>query len=58
MNGGYENLKEVWSKTMIFINNNNLKSIENGPMLELYITDPTSIPNPADWKTELFIATQ
>ena len=29
---------------------------ENGPMLEAYLTDPMSKPNPADWITEIYIA--
>ena len=56
LNGDYENLKEAWDNTMTFIQNNILKVMDNGPMLEVYLTDPSTTPNPTNWKTELFIA--
>ena len=56
LNGDYKNLKEAWEKSMTYIDDNNLQIIENGPMLEVYLTDPTSQPNPADWITEIYIA--
>lgn len=56
LKGDYENLKEAWEKTMLYIEDNNLETNETGPMLEVYLTDPTSQPNPADWVTEVYIA--
>lgn len=56
LNGNYTNLKEAWEKTMKYIPENGLEFAENGPMLESYITDPTSKPNPADWITKIYIA--
>ncbi|TCK68712.1 effector-binding domain-containing protein [Winogradskyella wandonensis] len=56
LKGDYENLKEAWEKGMAYIAENNLELIEDGPMLESYLTDPTSQPNPADWVTEIFLA--
>ena len=53
--GNYENLKEAWEKTMTYIEENNLETVEGGSMLEIYPTDPSSVPNPADWKTEIYI---
>jgi effector-binding domain-containing protein len=41
---------------MKYIPENNLEIQENGPMLETYITDPMSTPNPANWITEIYIA--
>ena len=56
LKGDYENLQEAWSKTMTYIATNNLEQTETGPMIESYVTDPMSHPNPADWITEIFIA--
>ena len=56
LKGNYDNLKEAWGATMTYISDNNLEMIEGGPMLETYITDPTSQPNPAKWVTEIYVA--
>ena len=58
LRGDYENLKEAWEKTTGYIEKNNLSSIESGPKLEVYLTDPQEKPNPADWITEIFIAVE
>ena len=58
LRGDYENLKEAWEKTTAYIEKNNLSSIESGPKLEVYLTDPQEKPNPADWITEIFIAVE
>ncbi len=54
--GDYENLKEAWDTTMKYIPDNSLEFTENGPMIEAYLTDPMSEPNPANWITEIYIA--
>ncbi|MBV7268461.1 SRPBCC family protein [Winogradskyella luteola] len=56
LKGDYNNLKEAWETTMKYITDNNLEMIEVGPMLETYLTDPMSTPNPADWVTEIYVA--
>lgn len=56
LRGNYGNLKEAWDTAMKFIPENDLEFHENGPMLESYITDPMSTPNPAHWITEIYIA--
>ncbi|WP_323788583.1 SRPBCC family protein [Psychroserpens sp.] len=56
LKGDYENLQEAWDKTMAYIETNNLVQTETGPMIESYLTDPISQPNPAEWITEIFIA--
>jgi effector-binding domain-containing protein len=56
LKGNYDNLKEAWDTAMKFIPANNLEFHESGPMLETYITDPMSTPNPAKWITEIYIA--
>ena len=56
LKGNYENLKEAWDKAMAYIPANGLEFAENGPMLEVYLTDPSQEPNPANWITEIYIA--
>ena len=56
LKGNYDNLKEAWDKTMAYIADNNLEVVEGGAMLETYITDPMSEPNPAKWITEIYVA--
>ncbi|WP_296385908.1 SRPBCC family protein [Winogradskyella sp.] len=56
LKGDYKNLKEAWEASMTYISDNNLEMIEGGSMLETYLTDPMSHPNPADWVTEIYIA--
>ena len=58
LKGNYSNLKEAWDKTMLFIQNNDIEVTETGPMLEVYVTDPMVIQNPAEWITELYVAIQ
>lgn len=55
LKGDYKNLKEAWDASMKYITDNNLEMIENGSMLETYLTDPISHPNPADWVTEIYV---
>lgn len=56
LKGDYANSKEAWDKTMKYIADNNLEVIEDGPMLETYLTMPENYPNPADWRTEIYVA--
>ncbi|OBQ56464.1 SRPBCC family protein [Tamlana sp. s12] len=56
LKGNYDNLKEAWDTAMKYIHNNGLEFAESGPMLETYITDPSSTENPAEWITEIYIA--
>ncbi|HMC00320.1 MAG TPA: SRPBCC family protein [Flavobacteriaceae bacterium] len=56
LKGDYNNLKEAWDKTMKYIVESQFEFTENGPMLEVYQTDPMSTPNPADWITQIYIA--
>ncbi|MDO5969921.1 GyrI-like domain-containing protein [Flavivirga aquimarina] len=56
LKGNYENLKEAWESVMAYIPENGHEFTEKGPMLETYLTDPMSTPNPADWITEIYIA--
>jgi len=56
LTGNYTNLKEAWEKTLAHISKNNLQKIENGARLESYVTDPSTTPNPANYRTDLYIA--
>ena len=57
LKGDYANLSEAWEKAFEFIEtHSDYELVENGPMLETYPTDPSQVPNPADWITEIFIA--
>lgn len=56
LKGNYTNLSEAWQTTMKYVQDNGLEVIESGPMLESYLTEPITTPNPADWITEIFIA--
>jgi effector-binding domain-containing protein len=56
LKGNYSNLKEAWDTTMKYIPQNGFEFTENGPMIEVYLTDHINTPNPADWVTEIYIA--
>jgi effector-binding domain-containing protein len=56
LKGDYINLKEAWDMSMKYITNSGNTVDDNGPMLEVYSTDSSNVPNPADWKTEIYIA--
>ncbi len=55
LTGDYKNLKESWDKTFAYIATNQLEMPETGIHLENYPTDPMTVQNPADWKTEIFV---
>jgi len=55
LKGDYKNLKEAWEATMKYSADNNFEIIEGGSMLETYVTDRMSKPNPADWITEIYV---
>ncbi|MCF8272771.1 MAG: transcription activator effector-binding protein [Flavobacteriaceae bacterium] len=56
LKGDYKNLKEAWDMSFKYITNSGNTLADNGPMLEVYITDASLIANPADWKTDIYIA--
>ena len=41
---------------MTYIPENDFELEEKGPSIEIYLTDPISTPNPANWITEIYIA--
>ncbi len=56
LKGNYSNLKEAWEKAMAYVPEKGLEAAENGPNLEVYVTDPLNYYNPADWVTEIYVA--
>ncbi|WP_299889290.1 SRPBCC family protein [uncultured Lacinutrix sp.] len=56
LNGSYDNLKEAWETATKKIKDSGLEQIETGPNLESYLNSPMNTPNPADLKTEIYIA--
>ncbi|MEL0457214.1 SRPBCC family protein [Flavobacteriaceae bacterium SZ-1-7] len=56
LKGEYSNLEEAWETAMKHVIDNSLEFADDGPMLEVYVNDPNTNPNPADWITEIYIA--
>lgn len=54
--GNHTNLLEAWEMSMKYIENSNYEVDDNGPMLETFVTDTSITPNPAEWKTEIYLA--
>ncbi len=54
LTGNYTNLSEAWGLTMKNIVEKGLEQSEIKPF-EIYTNDPGNYPNPADWKTEIYI---
>ena len=52
--GDYKNLDEAWRNLKKYIRENNLEPSEQHPF-EIYLNDPGSIPNPANYLTEIYI---
>ncbi|WP_179348228.1 SRPBCC family protein [Winogradskyella pacifica] len=56
LEGDFSNMKEAWDATLNYIATNNLEVVEGGPMIQTYLTLPENYPNPADWRTEIYLA--
>lgn len=56
LKGDYEFLDRAWEATFNDMKSNGLMPLENGPMLETYVTNPDVVVNPANWITELYVA--
>lgn len=54
LKGNYTNLKEAWATARKYLAQNNLEASEMSPF-EVYKNDPTNIPNPAHWMTDIYI---
>lgn len=54
LQGNYTNLNEAWKTTMTYIKDKGLETSDVHPF-EIYTNDPSEVPNPANWTTELYI---
>ncbi|MEZ4792809.1 MAG: GyrI-like domain-containing protein [Gelidibacter sp.] len=54
LKGNYTNLGEAWKAAMKYLKDNHLEQSEQHPF-EIYLNDPGSTPNPADYLTEIYI---
>jgi effector-binding domain-containing protein len=52
--GNYSNLEKAWSQAMTHMSENNLIASEHKPF-EIYTNDPGQVPNPSEWRTEIYI---
>ncbi|WP_299437894.1 GyrI-like domain-containing protein [uncultured Aquimarina sp.] len=55
LKGDYTNLKEAWEAGYKYIADNGLEPNDSSPAFEVYRTDPSIQPNPAEWITEIYI---
>jgi effector-binding domain-containing protein len=55
LKGNYTNLAEAYQKTQEYVAQNNLIADPGKNMFEVYSTDPGSVPNPAEWITEIYV---
>ncbi len=54
LTGNYTNLGAAWEEAMAYVAANKLTQSEEKPF-EIYTNDPGEFPNPADWRTEIYI---
>ena len=52
--GNYTNLPKAWEETMAYLGKNSLEASDIKPF-EIYTTDPGEVPNPANWRTEIYV---
>jgi len=55
LKGNYSNSKEAWETAYKYLADNKLEQVAGSAALEVFVTDPLSTPNPADWLTEIYI---
>jgi effector-binding domain-containing protein/ribosome-associated toxin RatA of RatAB toxin-antitoxin module len=55
LKGNYKHLSEAYLKGRQYISENGHQIDTSRKMFEVYITDPSEVPNPADWLTEIYI---
>lgn len=54
LKGNYTNLEAAWNTAFQHLKDNGLEQSEDKPF-EIYTNDPSDVPNPANWITELYI---
>ncbi len=55
LSGNYTNLSEAYDKGKAYVAENNLIIDPAKKMFEVYANDPEDLPNPAEWRTEIYI---
>ena len=55
LKGDYKNLKDAWGAANAYLEENSLEKMETSKDFEVYRTDPSADPNPANWVTEIYI---
>ncbi|NND88892.1 MAG: AraC family transcriptional regulator [Flavobacteriaceae bacterium] len=55
LNGNYDHLSEAYEQGMAYLQQNNLTPNPSLPMFEVYITNPSEVPNPAEWVTQIYL---
>lgn len=55
LKGNHKNLKEVWNRASLAVKTNRLTEDPERDLMEVYLSDPNKIPNPADWITEIYV---
>ncbi|HVZ21372.1 MAG TPA: AraC family transcriptional regulator [Vicinamibacterales bacterium] len=50
--GPYDRLQDTYAEIERWLESNGLRG--NGPMWESYLTDPAEVPDPANWRTEVY----
>ncbi|NNM23140.1 MAG: AraC family transcriptional regulator [Flavobacteriaceae bacterium] len=53
--GNYEYLSEAYNKAHEYVAQNNLIPDPSKKVFEVYSNDPGDFPNPADWRTDIYI---
>ena len=55
LTGNYTHLQKAYEKAEMYISENSLLKDPAHKPFEIYANDPGNFPNPADWKTEIYI---
>jgi effector-binding domain-containing protein len=55
LKGRYENLQEAYAKGQAYMAQNGLQPHPTAKMFEVYVTDPSDVPNPANYVTEIYM---
>jgi effector-binding domain-containing protein len=55
LKGNYNYLERAYDKANEYLTANNVQVQPTGQMFEVYRNDPSLVPNPADWLTEIYI---
>ncbi|SHJ11421.1 effector-binding domain-containing protein [Mesonia phycicola] len=58
LKGNYSNLPEAWSQLTTYLEKTDFEKNTEINSFEVYITDPETEPNPANWETEIYIPIQ